>query len=53
MARLASSPSSRWINLVGFGVLAFCYLAALVNVFRIQRGELTHDTIRIVHWQLE
>jgi raffinose/stachyose/melibiose transport system substrate-binding protein len=50
---MATPASSRWINLLGLGVLVFCYLGALVNVFRIQRDELTHDTIRIVHWQLE
>ena len=53
MARSDSPSTSKWVNGLGFAVLVFCYLAALVNVFKIQRNELTHDTIRIVHWQLE
>lgn len=42
-------------NLIGLAILAFCYLGALYNVYKIKSDFLIDGkkTIRIAHWQLE
>jgi raffinose/stachyose/melibiose transport system substrate-binding protein len=53
MPRRQTDAGFSWTNALGVGLLATCYLAALVNVARHRSAETQAQTIRILHWQLE
>ncbi len=53
MAAKKSGNAFPWVNLIGFSILALCYVAALFNVFRMKQEQADAAVIRIVHWQLE
>lgn len=42
-------------NLVGLAILAFCYIGALYNVYKIKSSGIVggKKTVRLAHWQLE
>ena len=48
-----SARSRLNLNWIGVLILALCYAAALLNVFKQKQTEETHDVIRLAHWQLE
>jgi raffinose/stachyose/melibiose transport system substrate-binding protein len=53
MARRDETDRRAWVNYVGLAILALCYAVALLRVFSTRREEMTHDVIRLTHWQLE